>query len=199
MKNQKTIVPVYKKGYMTLGNRPSRSEYDPSTDAAIRVFDTIHLPVVTIEIGGRIFTEIDPCYTRNNPEALLDQVFTRLRVQGFEGNYDKLFTGKFAQYDPVKGLEIEWRPASHYIQEQADKLAREELVRDSWRDEMGSYSCRDTTDRVGFWFWHESWKGYERCLVPKTVKHVESLEVRTSPRILNDWFSKQLEPHIVIK
>lgn len=191
MKYQKTIVPVYKKGYMTLGSRPSRSEYDPSTDAAIRVFDTIHLPVVTVEISGKIYTEIDPCYTRNNPEALLDQVFTRLRVQGFEGNYDKLFTGKFAQYDPVKGLEIEWRHSSHYIQELAEKRAAQEIEEDAGRTRYG--------DREDYWFWYESWKGYEKCLVPKTVKHVESLEVRTSPRILNDWFSKQLEPHIIIK
>lgn len=173
---------------MTKGSRPSRSEYDPSTDAVIRVFDTVHLPVVTVEIGGKIYTEIDPCYTRNDPEALLDQVFTRLRVQGFEGNYDKFFTGKFAKYDPVKGLEIEWMPASYYIQELAEKRVAEEIEEDAGRTRYG--------DREDYWFWHESWKGYEKCLVPKAIKHVESLEVRTSPRILNDWFSTQLEPYI---
>ncbi len=189
MKYQKTIVPVYKNGYMTLGGRPSRAEYDPVTDAAIRVFDTVHLPIVTVEIGGKIYTEIEPCWNRRDPEALLSQAVGRLSANGFHANSGKLFTGKFAKNDPVKGLEIEWRPASHYIQELAEKLAQEELEEDPDRfiDE----------DRVGFWFWHESWKGYEKCLVPGTVKHIESLEVKTSPRILNNWFSTQLEPYII--
>ncbi len=188
MKKTKTIVPIYKKGYMTLGNRPSRSEYDPSTDAAIRVFDTIHLPVVTIEIGGRIFTEIDPTWNRYDPDTLLDQVTRKLSANGFQANSNKLFTGKFAQYDPIKGLEIEWEPASHYLQELAEKLAADEIEKDAGRTR--------NSDRVSYWFWHESWKGYEQCLVPKTVKHVKSLEVKTSPEILNDWFITQLEPFV---
>lgn len=166
--------PLFFRGYLKRHVRQDAMAYDPDNDAAVRIFETPHGSLITVEIGGQIeiFHDID-----THPDTWLEYIIGKLVAKGFTSNgYGKLFGGKFRTQDPVRGVEVAWE--SVYVKIERD--ARAEYDRD-----MLDPNIKKPLLPFEYYLDRNDWYpngGY----IPTKVTHLNTLEVRTSPIILNN-------------
>ena len=154
--------------------------YDSSTDAAVWVFETKYGIIITVEIGGQIevFHDNFTC-----PETYFEYRIKKLMEKGFKSNNQKLFSGKFTKEDPVCGIEVVWEP----VYKKVERDAKEEYDRD-----MADPRVKKPLQDMAYYLYINDWYpngGY----LPVTVSHLTTLEIRTSPEVLDTTLSQAME------
>ena len=112
-----------------------------------------------------------------------DTSFRNLNPWGFVSNQGKLFHGKFRNEDTVKGISVVWE--SSY--EKVRRSAQEEYNRD--------YDDPEVDKPLWPFEYYLSYNdpGTYGYGVPASVEHLDSLEVRTSPDVLNNTLQSAME------
>lgn len=157
--------------------------FDAESDFAVRVFDTLYGPIVTFERDGRLeFFHDHSCDYRTVLNNLIQKF---KREHNLVTNGQDMFRGKFRHRDSVVGIEVEWESGRAFVL----RTAKEQFERDS----RESDSSRQQLAPLEQYVWWNEFPNCDKAYVPVTVRHITSLNIKTSPTVLNDGLARAME------